>query len=307
MTSDWRTLGPQALEAQFNPRVTVADAAEWIDAFARAGESARAAVGAGEALRYGEAAEAWLSLYRPSAPSPTPTPLVLAIHGGYWRALSREYMDFLVPPLLQAGIAVATVDYTLCPAAPLDTLVDQMRAATRWLSERAPRYGIDAQRLWLLGHSAGAHLAAKVLYDDARVLHGDAGSEGEASAVRGAVLISGLYDLEPVVRVSVNAAIGLDEAGARRNSVRVGPTTKRALTQLVAVGDQETPMWIEQSRSLHKQALAAGVDSHWLSLPGHHFSCLMSLNDPMHGFTRAVIGAVLEDRYSGGERGGARG
>lgn len=301
MTIDWRTLSRDALEAQFNPRITVPDASAWIDAYARAGERARAAVGSGTVLRYGQADEAWLSLYRPSRPSSPPVPLVVAIHGGYWRALSREYMDFVVPPLVQAGIAVATIDYTLCPGAPLDTLVEQMRAATRWLLEHAARYGVDRQRIWLLGHSAGAHLAAKVLYDgegvpgdEVRKMHDDASTEGGELAVRGVVLVSGLYDLEPVLGVSVNADIGLDEAGARRNSVRVRPTT-RATTQLVAVGEQETPLWIAQSRALHEQARATGVDSRWHLLPGHHFSCLMALNDARNGFTRAAIDAILEE------------
>lgn len=285
MTDDWRTLSPEALEAQFNPRLAVADAAEWIETYARAGERARATVGTGTSLRYGEAAEARLSLYRPPG-APESAPLVIAIHGGYWRALSRQHMDLVVPPLLQAGIAVATIDHTLCPGPTLDTLVAQVGTATRWLSERAPRYGVDPQRIWLLGHSAGAHLAAKVLYDEPE-------GDDPPVAVRGAVLASGIYDLEPVRWISVNSDIGLDEAAARHNSVRIGPTPRRPLTQLVAVGEEEPALWIGQSRSFHEQALAAGIDSRWHVLPGHHFSCLMALNDPTHAFTRAVVAAVL--------------
>ncbi len=93
-------------------------------------------------------------------PPGTSAPVLLFIHGGYWRArrLDKVSYTFALEPLVSAGALVAAVDYDLCPDVTLDTLVNQIRRACSWGWRHAPKYGGDPSRLHLAGHSARGHL-----------------------------------------------------------------------------------------------------------------------------------------------------
>lgn len=86
-------------------------------------------------------------------------PLVLFIHGGYWRALSKEHSAFMAPMLAARGIASAAPDYRLAPAANMDDIVGDCRRALAWLWHNATDLGIDRHRIVVTGSSAGGHLA----------------------------------------------------------------------------------------------------------------------------------------------------
>src|SRR3546814_2319497 len=89
--------------------------------------------------------------------------LHMFIHGGYWRSRDKREYSFLAKPLVEAGAAVAIVNYDLCPAVTLDEVVRQLRAACCWLYDHAADYGRDPERLHVSGHSAGSHLTAMML------------------------------------------------------------------------------------------------------------------------------------------------
>jgi arylformamidase len=128
------------------------------------------------------------------------------VHGGNWQILSAAESAFPAPALLRHGVAFAAVDYALAPAVTLDEIVAMVRRCLAWLPGRATDLGFDPARIHVAGSSAGAHLVAMALTGAA------------PPPVAGAVLLSGMYDLEPVRRSYVNDALRLDADAARRNS-----------------------------------------------------------------------------------------
>ena len=131
----------------------------------------------------------WPSIATSSPPAPA-RPVHVFIHGGYWRRFSARDHDFVVPQLVAAGLTTVVVNYALCPIVSLDEIVRQVRAAIAWTFHHAAEFGADPQHLTISGHSAGGHLTAMALLTD---WAGDYGLP--ADLIKGAVAISGLYDL----------------------------------------------------------------------------------------------------------------
>ena len=207
---------------------------------------------------------------------PRPAPVFLWVHGGYWRALSRADQSCVTPGLVAAGVSVAVMDYTLVPHATLDEIVRQVRAACAWVAARAEG------PVFIGGSSAGGHLCGMVLAD---------GPE-----VQGAVLLSGLYDLEPVRLSHVNGWMQLDEAAAWRNSpLRHIPPAPRARL-LLSYGEHETAEFKRQTAEYAAAWSAAGGRARVVPAPGHnHFSVAAALGNGADPLCRAVAAFMQED------------
>ena len=175
-------------------------------------------------------------------------PVLVFFHGGYWQELSKEDSAFAAPQCLAHGIAYAAVGYTLAPAATLSDIVAECRAAIGWLGRFGDTMGIDAGRLIVAGSSAGAHLAAMTAL-----------STSSGAPVKGAVLVSGIYDLEPLIGTSIDAALGLDLETAARNSPLRQPL-KGFPPSLVCWGENETDQFKRQSRAFAHALRDAATD-----------------------------------------------
>jgi len=121
-------------------------------------------------------------------------PVLVFIHGGYWRSLDKSDFSFVAAPFVAAGAMVVVPNYSLCPAVTIDTIALQMAHALAWVHRNAARFGGDAARCVVAGHSAGGHLAAMLLACDG----GRLSRELPSRLVHRAVSISGLYDLAPI-------------------------------------------------------------------------------------------------------------
>lgn len=169
--------------------------------------------------------------------------LVIFIHGGYWRSLDKDDFSFYAAPYLAQGISVASINYRLCPEVKIDAIVEDCCAAIAWLSGNVSRCNIRFDRNVLIGHSAGAHLVAMLCATDWSTRN------IEASNFRGGVLISGLYDLSPLLETSVNTDTQLTNKTAKALSpIHLQP--KLALPLDVWVGGSETSEFIRQSQLL---------------------------------------------------------
>ena len=175
-----------------------------------------------------------------------PAPLLAFIHGGYWQELSRVESRFPAATCISRGWNYAAIDHTLAPAAPLDRIVDECRQAVRTLATQAETLGLDPNRIVLAGHSAGAHLAAMVAADP------------DGTDVAGLVLVSGIYELEPLIGTTVNNRLGLDPDAARRNSPLLIDAAGSPAT-LVAHGSDETSEFKAQSAAFGHHLEAAGT------------------------------------------------
>ena len=119
-------------------------------------------------------------------------PVHVFFHGGYWRSLSHREFSFIVDDLVNAGITVAVVNYALCPQVRFSELVRQSQAAIAYLYKHAAEVDVDLEQLSISGHSAGGHLCAMLMSTD---WEGSYGLPNQL--IRGALCISGLYDLRP--------------------------------------------------------------------------------------------------------------
>lgn len=210
-------------------------------------------------------------------------PLLVFVHGGYWQELTEAESSFAAADVVAHGAAFAALGYGLAPTHRLDEIVAMVRRGVRWLHRSANALDVEPGRIVLAGHSAGAQLAAMCL---------------DEVPVRAAVLLSGLYDLEPLLRSSIGPAIGLSPQEAVRNSPvrRLRPGMPPLL---VARGAGEPTGFADQQDLLVAAAHQARVPVEQLVLPGrHHFDLPLALADPADPLGRCVL-AVL------GVKGGA--
>jgi arylformamidase len=210
------------------------------------------------------------------------------IHGGYWRSLDKKDFSYLAPAWVDAGVSLVMVNYGLAPAVSVERIVQQMLAASAWLYHHAEEYGMDEDRLFVGGHSAGGQLAAMMLaalwpvYD--RTLPRD--------LYKGALAVSGVYDLRPLVQVGwLNGDLRLDEASALKLSPAFLPPATRAPLCL-AVGGLESSEFKRQNALLAqrwKPVLARDVP-----MPDRdHFTVIDGLADPanpLFAATRRMMG-----------------
>jgi arylformamidase len=201
--------------------------------------------------------------------------VLLFIHGGYWRSLDKKDFSYLAPALVDAGISLVSVNYDLCPKVTIERIVQQMLAASAWLYRNAERYGMDEDRLFVCGHSAGGHLAAMML----AALWPVVDDSLPRDLYKGALAISGVYDLQPLTQVDwLNGDLRLDEASAFKLSPAYLPPATRAPLYLT-VGGLESSEFKRQSALLAqrwKPVLGGEV-----AMPGRdHFTVVDGLADP---------------------------
>ena len=200
---------------------------------------------------------------------------MMFIHGGYWRALDKKDFSFLAPTWVDAGVSLAVVNYDLCPRVSVEEIVQQMLRASRWLWQHAEEYGMDQDRLFVSGHSAGGHLTAMLMcalwpvFD--RALPKD--------LWKGGLAISGLYDLRPMLEVEwLNADLKLDAQSALKLSPAfMAPATRAPV--MSCVGGAESSEFQRQNALLGGRWRAAFAGD--IPMPGrNHFSVMDGLADP---------------------------
>jgi acetyl esterase/lipase len=184
----------------------------------------------------------------------TPRPAVLVLHGGGWRAGSKEMHDDLVRFLAREGYVAVTASYRLAPKAPWPAQIEDAKCAVRWMRAEGGRFGIDPDRIAALGFSAGAHLAmllGTMGPDDG--LEGTGGHAGQPSKVQAVVSFFGPTDLDlatPDVRAEELSPQRLkEEVAGRLLGGLLGPVFRadpKAASPLTYVSRGDAPMLLIQ-------------------------------------------------------------
>jgi hypothetical protein len=222
-------------------------------------------------LRYGTAPRQRLDFF-PARSAGRPT--VFFIHGGYWQWCDKEEESFVARGPLAHDLNVAVVEYTLCPDISLDGMVAEIHAAVDWLVAGLPVLDADPEQLIVAGSSAGAHLAATL-----------AGRPD----VKGSLLISGLYELEPICFGRLNDVIGMDREMALRNSPLLHLPGK-AGPVCFAVGEDELPEMLRQTHDYYGRWTAAKLPGWDLTVSGaNHFTVMDEMADPNGQLTAAIL------------------
>lgn len=175
-----------------------------------------------------------LDLYAPEGAGPRP--LAIWIHGGAWRAGSKDSVPIL--PLLERGWAVASVEYRLSPEAPFPAQMHDIKAAIRFLRANASELGVDPASFTLLGSSAGGHLVALAgLSDGVQELEGTLGDHSqESSRVAAIVSFYGASNFRTILEQSTEHGL----------SVRIP-----ALRLFIGGTPSEVPMAADMASPIH--------------------------------------------------------
>ena len=270
------------MEHEYNSRLWAPDYAQTLAQHRQRGQSARAAPGVRLDLTWGTRERQKLDLFLPLDAS---GPLVVHIHGGFWQveASGKDGGSFLAPGFVAQGCAFAAIQYALCPQVDMDGMVRQLHEAMVWIWRELPRLGYAPQRTVLIGHSAGAHLAAMLALTD----WSESGLSGRPIA--GVCGISGLYDLRPLLSTSFNQALGMDHPCAARNSP-LDQVHSGVPPMLLAVGGLESASFLRQTAGFAEALGRQGITVQQSVLPGRdHFNAIDVLTDAAHPLTRSVL------------------
>ena len=151
------------MEYQFNPRESVPEYPELAKVRAAQAKKVRETAKSWLDIPYGESRRQSLDIYGADRPNGN---VLVYIHGGYWRSGSKEDNCNFVPTFTKRGATVVLVEYDLCPQVTVTDIVRQTRAAITWVHKNIIRYGGDAAKIFVSGHSAGGHLTAMALAND---------------------------------------------------------------------------------------------------------------------------------------------
>src|SRR5215469_13225454 len=265
----------EAFEAEYNIRRRHPESPQHYARYSADSTAARATLSGQLDLRYGEATGETLDFFPAGRAD---APLFFFIHGGYWRALDKNDFTFIAPPFVDAGIAVALVNYDLTPKVTVETIVAETQRAIRCVYDD-PKLAFDRNRLVVGGHSAGGQLTAMALAAEPRL------------PIAAGIAMSAVFDLVPLLKTNVNVQLTLDEARARALSPMHHPRPDRS-PALICVGGAESDGFIWQSR-----AYAEKVGKTAKVYPGlDHYTIMSALADPasdVHGDVRRVIEETL--------------
>jgi arylformamidase len=274
-------------DAQYDNRARIPGALGIIESWAERSVSARARLRGRLDLAYGTEPSERADLFG-SRRAGAGAPILVWIHGGYWRALDKRDQSFIAEPFVDAGAVVVVPNYALAPAARVETIVLQVVQAVAWAWRQAGTWGGDPARLVVAGHSAGGHLAAMSLACDWPRL----GADLPPDTVRVAVAVSGLFELEPIRRAPfLNRDLGLDEASAARLSPAWMPAPQ-GRTLHAFVGGDESEEFLRQNRAI-RAAWGDRVVPTCEDVPGrNHLDVLDELVDPERRLHRVVLQAL---------------
>ncbi|HVL76302.1 MAG TPA: alpha/beta hydrolase [Noviherbaspirillum sp.] len=272
---------PDFYNRQYNARATIPDHPRIFTRWQKDSAAVRRQLAGLFDIAYGDASGERLDFFPASRGN---APLLVFIHGGWWRSLDKSDFSFVVPAYTRAGFNVALTNYTLAPQASVAEIVAEQLRALAWLYRHAEQYDFDAGRIVVAGHSAGAHLAAMMMAAHWPVYADDL----PADLVKGAVLMSGIYDLEPVRHADfVNVDLKIGEADVARLSPALMPP-HRPIPFVTACGARESDEFRRQTALIEN----AWKDAHQTTVPlpqSNHLTICDAFADPDHALCRASL------------------
>jgi len=274
----WRGYGQTELDAQYDQSTLVEDPAPWYETWRGGSEQARRRRGieVRTEIAYGSGKSERFDLYQPEGNTRV-LPFVAFAHSVAWRGSVSADAGFPALGLVRRGFAFLAIGFDGVPNVNIAGQAEQVRRAWRYVVDNAARLRIDPNRGHLMGHSSGAHLAALTAFDP----------NTPCSPVS-TVLLSGIYDLEPVRLSDYNQYLGLDrDAVAELSPLRRIPKTGPSLA--IAWGDHERDEYRRQSQDFAAACRSRGLAVRQHELPRcNHFDTSLELANPHSPLLKAM-------------------
>jgi arylformamidase len=277
----WRDMDQKALDDAYDQDVYAPNRPLIVTRRIAAAERARAILGPPERVAYGPSEYERLDIFRSKVPN---APINVFVHGGAWRRNKGPDYHALAEPPVCAGAHSVILDFINVEQANGDLMpmYEQVRRALTWTWHNADKFGGDRDRLYISAHSSGSHLAACVLTDGWR-------EEGlPQDFCKGALLLSGMYDLEPVPLSKRSSYVKFIDTMVEKLS------SQRHLSGLhtpliLAYGTCETPEFQRQTKDFFAAIRALGKPAELIVGEGYnHFELLETIDNPY-----GLIGRVM--------------
>lgn len=270
----------EALDKAYDQRVWAPNATEIIERYATDSAAVRKQYPP-QSERYGESDAETLDIFAPAGAKGLP--VMVFIHGGAWRALTKSDASAPAPTFVENGCIYVALDFAVIPKVRLPEMAAQCRRALLWLHKSIARFGGDPEKIFVSGHSSGGHLCGAMLTTDWAAL------SGPKNLLKGGVAMSGMYELHPVM-LSVRSSyvkISQEELAALSAMRHLD---KIACDVLVVFGDKETPEFQRQSNEFATALAGMGRLAGRIMLPGrNHFVVPEELNDAKTQVAQAVL------------------
>lgn len=271
------------LDRNYDQRAWAPHADDFISQWTAGSAAARSGLEHRANLAYGPSEDETLDLF-PAARSGAP--ILVFIHGGAWRSLSKEDSSYAAPAFVAAGVNFVVLNFANIPKVRLPDMVAQVRRGVAWVYRNGRELGGDPERLYVVGHSSGGHLTANVLVTDWRV------NDLPETVIKGGVCVSGIYDLEPVMLSARSSYVKL----SKQEETELSPA--RHLDRLscsvgIAYGDKETHEFQRQARDFAAMLKPIGRLHDLLLLRGlDHFEAGSALAAPQSALFRLATGLM---------------
>lgn len=236
-------------------------------------------------VSYGHGSRGMLDCF--PAQNAAQAPTLIFLHGGYWHKGDKSFYSYVAEPFVERGISCITLNYDFCPMVCMADIVQQVRVAVAWVWHNATPLGVS-RKLFISGHSAGGHLTAMIMatdwpsYDQAL----------PADLFHGAIPVSGLYDLRPLVDLPLNDTLRMDHTEAANNSP-VNHVLVSNAPQLVVCGGAESDAFNWQSDLYVSTFATPQRELARYSVPAsNHFDVMNAFANPEDEFFQKMLALI---------------
>jgi arylformamidase len=283
-------------EAELDAEFSLGAILDLESVFARrtaASQAARASLRHHRQLRYGARPGETCDVFPSGRSQEAGGPVLIYIHGGFWRANDAATFSYVAEGFAPEGALVIIIDYDLMPAVGLRDIIDECETAVQWAYGHARQFGGNPNRIFVSGNSAGGHLAAMLAdrrWPPNRNLPSD--------IVKGAIAVSGIYDLAPLTSTSMQEVFRFTSADIEAMSpLRLLPHEGAPL--LLAVGEDETRAFRDETHKYAEACRSHGLTIQEMIVPNtNHITVVLdAFAKPGHELNQAILRmmALAED------------
>ncbi len=277
------------LDAAYDQRVYAPNREEIVAWYGAEGARVRERLKMRRSVPYGNGEDETLDIFpaKSGSESTFGAPVHIHIHGGRWTLFTKDEESFIAPTFVSAGAACVVPDFSNIPKVRIPEMVAQVKRAIAWTYRNAASFGGDPARIHLSSHSSGSHLAGVALLTDWEKEFGL-----PRDVVKSALLVSGMYDMRPVMLSARSSYVKLSDEEVLALSAILQP--ERAHTPLTLVyGEKETPEFRRQPKAYAEVLAAAGKPVKVVEIPGvNHFEILRQLGEPGSEVARLALGML---------------